>query len=413
MSIMEAVPMPAAIAQTGRAPAGGPPPELSLPGGEGLRWANKCPQRGLPLRRVLHPPEPLGWLISGYDSAESDAARESDCGSDSTTAPACAGELDAAGSWSTPGSWSLAPSLPNTPPPPLRVPSPFAALISSPQLQPPAAAPIAQPPMLPPYLPASLYSMLATEPPSAAVPCTGKPLPVGKPPGLPAGLVASTVAPTPIHFDPLFPKPTCAQPPQIPALPELLSMGSAMHGSGMCRPCAWFWKPMGCRNGQECRHCHACPADELKVRKKAKVTLLRGEALTDTLAGNSGSVAPQHFDTVSECIGTVAACAMAAEPEEATELKAHGPPGLQTEQPAAAELLSRGSALHGTGECQPCAWFWKPQGCLNGEDCRRCHACPEGEVKLRRKAKVLAIRANVQTVVTSMEAAAVAAVGGC
>merc|ERR550525_2078973 len=53
---------------------------------------------------------------------------------------------------------------------------------------------------------------------------------------------------------------------------------------------------------------------------------------------------------------------------------------------------SRGAALHGSGLCQPCAWFWKPGGCLNGVDCRRCHLCPEGELKRRRKAKDAAIR---------------------
>merc|ERR1712050_473557 len=50
---------------------------------------------------------------------------------------------------------------------------------------------------------------------------------------------------------------------------------------------------------------------------------------------------------------------------------------------------SVGSILHGTGCCRPCAWFWKPHGCSNGQDCRHCHACPEGEAKLRKKAKVL------------------------
>mmetsp|Transcript_82138 Transcript_82138/g.129371 ORF Transcript_82138/g.129371 Transcript_82138/m.129371 type:complete len:212 (-) Transcript_82138:54-689(-) len=48
------------------------------------------------------------------------------------------------------------------------------------------------------------------------------------------------------------------------------SAGSKLHGTGKCRPCAWFWKPGGCRNGADCCHCHLCPEDEIKNRKKAK-----------------------------------------------------------------------------------------------------------------------------------------------
>mmetsp|Transcript_24543 Transcript_24543/g.54639 ORF Transcript_24543/g.54639 Transcript_24543/m.54639 type:complete len:377 (+) Transcript_24543:74-1204(+) len=53
---------------------------------------------------------------------------------------------------------------------------------------------------------------------------------------------------------------------------------------------------------------------------------------------------------------------------------------------------SRGSALHGTGKCRPCAWFWKPQKCQNDQDCGYCHLCPEGELKSRKKCKVQAMR---------------------
>ena len=34
----------------------------------------------------------------------------------------------------------------------------------------------------------------------------------------------------------------------------------------------------------------------------------------------------------------------------------------------------------------PKAWFHKkPSGCINGAACKRCHLCPEGEPKLRKK----------------------------
>merc|ERR1711879_649138 len=50
---------------------------------------------------------------------------------------------------------------------------------------------------------------------------------------------------------------------------------------------------------------------------------------------------------------------------------------------------SVGSALHSSGECEPCAWFWRPGGCEHGCLCKRCHLCPEGETKARKKAKKL------------------------
>jgi len=47
---------------------------------------------------------------------------------------------------------------------------------------------------------------------------------------------------------------------------------------------------------------------------------------------------------------------------------------------------SVGAANHGT-DCKPCAWFWKSAGCSNGRECLHCHACPQGELKARRKIK--------------------------
>lgn len=57
-----------------------------------------------------------------------------------------------------------------------------------------------------------------------------------------------------------------------------------------------------------------------------------------------------------------------------------------------ANLPSKGSAMHGTGKCRPCAWFWKPSKCQNEKDCVYCHLCPEGELKARKKSKVAALR---------------------
>merc|ERR1712216_1072879 len=50
----------------------------------------------------------------------------------------------------------------------------------------------------------------------------------------------------------------------------LPSVGAALHASGECKPCAWFWKPESCQWGVECRHCHLCPMGELRRRKKER-----------------------------------------------------------------------------------------------------------------------------------------------
>lgn len=61
------------------------------------------------------------------------------------------------------------------------------------------------------------------------------------------------------------------------------SAGESMqsrHDSGQCRPCAWFWRPQGCRNADACGYCHLCPEGELKARKKEKITAMRMGVLT-------------------------------------------------------------------------------------------------------------------------------------
>eukprot|EP00929_Paragymnodinium_shiwhaense_P047895 TRINITY_DN2429_c0_g2_i1.p1 TRINITY_DN2429_c0_g2~~TRINITY_DN2429_c0_g2_i1.p1 ORF type:complete len:380 (-),score=94.42 TRINITY_DN2429_c0_g2_i1:253-1392(-) len=65
---------------------------------------------------------------------------------------------------------------------------------------------------------------------------------------------------------------------------------------------------------------------------------------------------------------------------------------LGSDEPLPAHLPSRGSSTHGSGKCRPCAWFWKPQKCLNARECGYCHLCPEGELKARKKTKVTAMR---------------------
>lgn len=62
------------------------------------------------------------------------------------------------------------------------------------------------------------------------------------------------------------------------------SIGSSLHSSGQCKPCAWFHKPKGCYRAERCRHCHACAPEELKQRKKEKVTVLKAQARGEQMA---------------------------------------------------------------------------------------------------------------------------------
>jgi len=86
--------------------------------------------------------------------------------------------------------------------------------------------------------------------------------------------------------------------------------------------------------------------------------------------------------------------------------------GLALQAPEALSAPpSEGSKLHGLFDeeglpaCQPCAWFHKkPSGCINGAACKRCHLCPEGEPKLRKKQKVARLRQQ-QAEAASREAA--------
>lgn len=108
---------------------------------------------------------------------------------------------------------------------------------------------------------------------------------VHPPPGLPAPLVGP---PPGLTLPAQAPRvPDLSKLPQLLSDPltfvssahELLSIGSVFHNTGNCKPCAWFWKPLGCENSHECQHCHLCPEGAIRTRKKA-IKSLRAEAKT-------------------------------------------------------------------------------------------------------------------------------------
>lgn len=56
------------------------------------------------------------------------------------------------------------------------------------------------------------------------------------------------------------------------------------------------------------------------------------------------------------------------------------------------DIPSIGSAGHYNGTCRPCAWEPKAGGCSKGSACNFCHLCEEGEVKKRKKQRIVALR---------------------
>mmetsp|Transcript_14123 Transcript_14123/g.24862 ORF Transcript_14123/g.24862 Transcript_14123/m.24862 type:complete len:209 (-) Transcript_14123:200-826(-) len=83
---------------------------------------------------------------------------------------------------------------------------------------------------------------------------------------------------------------------EMPLLP-MPSLGSAFHGTGRCRPCAWYWKPRTCLNAKDCGYCHLCPKGELKFRKKAKLATLRVNGFTPKSSKSSSDSGSERGGT--------------------------------------------------------------------------------------------------------------------
>lgn len=72
-----------------------------------------------------------------------------------------------------------------------------------------------------------------------------------------------------------------------------------------------------------------------------------------------------------------------------------GPEAVQTTPLPQVNRISwsLGAEFHEDNECRPCAWNWRPSGCVNATECVFCHMCPEGA--LRSKKKQRSIKAKV------------------
>eukprot|EP00931_Biecheleriopsis_adriatica_P080388 TRINITY_DN5374_c0_g1_i11.p1 TRINITY_DN5374_c0_g1~~TRINITY_DN5374_c0_g1_i11.p1 ORF type:complete len:264 (+),score=62.26 TRINITY_DN5374_c0_g1_i11:779-1570(+) len=184
----------------------------------------------------------------------------------------------------------------------------------------------------------------------------------------------------------------------------LPSVGSALHGAGICKPCAWFWKADGCQNGRECLHCHLCSKGAVKALKRSR------RRLAPALPQNQQVVMPQvlpfrpppgleapqplhpakfytdQFLKVPPLIGKSSKDADIPE-DASTDLTDDEQSSYQESDSwgSVEEEVSAGSTLHDSGMCKPCSFFWTAQGCHLGKDCSHCHRCPQGEVKRRKK----------------------------
>ena len=109
-------------------------------------------------------------------------------------------------------------------------------------------------------------------------------------------------------------------------LAALPSRGSVQHGTGLCKPCAWFWKLQGCKNGADCLHCHLCPETEVKDRKRRKAP--KGSRLQPPPGLESPSLSGSQSGSQSDTD---------------CEMQRRVEPSL-------------GALLHSSGQCKPCMW---------------------------------------------------------
>lgn len=55
---------------------------------------------------------------------------------------------------------------------------------------------------------------------------------------------------------------------------------------------------------------------------------------------------------------------------------------------------SEGAVDHAAGTCKPCAWKWKPRGCVQGANCVFCHLCDLDAHREYKKGRLVGLKAN-------------------
>merc|ERR1712045_578431 len=93
---------------------------------------------------------------------------------------------------------------------------------------------------------------------------------------------------------------------------------------------------------------------------------------------------PPGLPTMSETNGGITCCDPCMDSQTGQEPLENQNDNISGSQPLPLSFPSVGSALHGTGMCKPCCWFWKPEGCKNKEACFHCHLCTKVDANQRK-----------------------------
>lgn len=96
--------------------------------------------------------------------------------------------------------------------------------------------------------------------------------------------------------------------------------GSALHGTGECKPCLFFHTRMGCMKGAECEFCHICHDPEVKIAypivvagedcefcnlfDEPEVKVRQGSKSSDVTDTSNPSIATIMTDTLSPSVGS-------------------------------------------------------------------------------------------------------------
>lgn len=130
-----------------------------------------------------------------------------------------------------------------------------------------------------------------------------------------------------------------------------ISLGSAGHPATCASACKYVRKKTGCRDGEQCKHCHLCQWHHLSRWRKAKFAEMTPEPEQE----------PIKQDVVSGGVRDSVAQVEMADFEGRV-----GGPG----QPP-----SVGSLEHPFGCGPPCRYTWRSKGCRSGPTCFCCHLC--------------------------------------
>jgi hypothetical protein len=159
-------------------------------------------------------------------------------------------------------------------------------------------------------------------------------------------------------------------------------------------------RPLSLDEFYEERRIHSCPVEpppglgsDEDDNRNAPGDHLR-QSIADETSILASVVAASRCGIQSMLPGAQTSCDNAALPQTSAAIGNVFAPilrladALPEPELGSAEMPTRGSVGHRTGNCKPCA-FYHTKGCGNGTDCSFCHLCPPGEKKRRQKTQSL------------------------